>query len=356
MRVAVVPGDDSGCGRYRLIMPASVVSQIRPKWEVEIYRPGSVQVSVDPDGKLRHVRGLDPEGLDLLIMQRVGSLGPLLFTDWARERGIATLVDADDAMWCIDPDNFSYKAWNSKQNHWSRMDAAADRADLMTVTTKGLADRYGKHGRCEIIPNTIPAEVLEWENMRHGWDNSTVAVGWAGTTGTHPHDLQVVGDAVQRALAVTGAVARVVSDAKGAARAWGLSHIEEIPPQPFGLPYFTALSSVDIGLVPLTPGKFNHCKSSLKALEYSAMGVPVIASPTPANQELQKSGVPILLASTPEDWYGHLLHLISSTADRELLGAQAREVVREKWTTEDHAERWAAAWERAVARRRALLR
>ena len=352
MRVAVIPGDETGCGTYRMILPADAVMKARPDWQVDLYKPGSIEIGSDKDGKLIGLKGLnEADKLDILVMQRVGNRASVAFTHWARQKGIATVVDADDAMWCIDKDNRAHKQWNSKALNWRYMDSAAQDADLVTVTTEHLARRYGKHGRVEIIPNYVPSEVFNYEKPT-GHDETVVSVGWTGFVATHPHDLKVVGDAVYRALADTGAVARVVGDAGGVGREWGLDEeiVQGIAPQPLGPLYFGALSTIDIGLVPLADTPFNKGKSWLKALEFSAMGIPVIATPTPNNILLSRQ-VPIMLARTPDEWYEHLRWLIEHDYQREQRGIEAREAVRANFTLESAGEKWAQAWERAYNRR-----
>jgi glycosyltransferase involved in cell wall biosynthesis len=111
---------------------------------------------------------------------------------------------------------------------------------------------------------------------------------------------------------------------------------------------------MDVAIVPLEDSNFNRGKSSLKALEFSAMGVPVVATPTPANRLLAKD-LPIILASTPDEWAHHVTRLLNDPTERAERSALAREVVREKWTVEGNAELWANAWERAIRRRARMV-
>lgn len=359
MRVAVLPADTSGCGMYRLCWPATFIQQVRPDWHITVHQPNSVHIATGPDGGATAVKGLpDPRTLDLIVIQRVGRQGPLAFLHWAQRQGVAVVVDADDAMWCIDRDNMAWKAWNSDGNHngmhWRWADKAAEAADLTTVTTDALARRYGKHGRVEVLPNRIHPEVLDCSSIRDQWDD-TPAVGWSGFVRTHPKDLDVVGDAVRRALAETGAVCRVIADGPGAERAWGLPEgsVEQLGPYQLGPEFFAAMTAIDIGLVPLDGTLFNRAKSSLKALEFSAMGVPVIATPTPANRHLGRD-IPMLYASTPGEWYEQIMRLLRDPAERLERGQAARNAVLEGWTFDSWAETWAQSWERAVARRNRL--
>lgn len=343
-------------GLYRIIAPASIAGANHPDWQVEIYRPGAVKMSMNPSGSLRAIQGLrEPESIDVLLVQRTSNTGSLQFLQWMQGHGCAVVVDADDALWAIDRDNKAWKAWQQPDHHWSYMDRAAEIADLVTVTTPALARRYGKHGRVEVIPNRVPAAATTLLSVRDQFPPA-LTIGWAGFTSTHPHDLPVVGDAVRRVLTEhPEVVVRIVGDGKGVAKAWGLD-----PAQVFAtgaVPidrYLSALSCIDIALVPLADTPFNRAKSALKAAEFSAAGVPVIASPTPAHKAHQQDGYPLLIADTPADWYRHLSRLVENPQVARERGEAARTQAR-RHTMEDHAREWVAAWQRAAQRRTRLV-
>lgn len=351
-RVVMLPSDQTACGFYRMMAPASAVRSVRPDWNVEVYDPTKVQLGVGPDGMLWQLQGFDPNDVDLFIMQRVATRAQAELLRFMQDKGTATIMDSDDAMWCIDPDNSAWKAWNHgapAQWHW--LDVASSTVDLTTCTTAALERRYGEHGRAEVLPNCVPADVAEIESTRAALD-PTPTIGWSGFTATHPGDLKVVEDAVAAAQQDSGCIVRVIGDAEGASRDWGCP-VEKVNPTPIGVPYFTALTTLDIGLAPLRDTPFNRGKSYLKALEYASLGLVVVASPTPANRELQKT-VPILLARTRDEWYDAIMTLVHDADMRQELGAVGREQVQKLHTYEANAERWARAWERAMKRRRAM--
>lgn len=344
LRVVVLPADESACGYYRMRLPAGAVREIRPEWGVEVYRPSDVKLGTGADGSLWGVQGLpEPDKMDLLVMQRVATRAQVEFIRWAQTKGTAVVVDSDDAMWKIHPDNVAWKSWNEGPHHWRWLDEAARFADLSTVTTPALAKRYGP--RVEVLPNCVPGDV---DSVRSELDQ-TVTIGWAGFTSTHPGDLTVVGDAVRRVQEETGCIVRVIGDAEGASRDWGCP-VEKVNPTPIGSPYYTALTTLDVGLVPLQDSPFNRAKSYLKALEFSANGVVVVASPTPANRDLAKT-VPIELASTPEDWYEAIFRAVVKAEWRTDRAREAKEKSLQRHTYSVKAELWVQAWERALNRR-----
>ena len=104
-----------------------------------------------------------------------------------------------------------------------------------------------------------------------------MAVGWSGSTNTHPGDLEATGGAVGR---VTKGF-HVIGTGVGVADALGLarrpSATNWVPL--FRYPEF--LAQLDVGIVPLRACAFNRAKSWLKGLEMVACGVAFVASATP---------------------------------------------------------------------------
>ena len=346
----IVPADRGGCGYYRLIWPGQAVSPARKDWEISIVPPESVQVGFQ-DGKFLGVRGFPDPLPDLLVMQRVGTPGQIEVLRWAQRQGVATVVDFDDAMWCIDKGNAAWASWNRANafnQDWRICDEAAKVADLVTVTTEGLARRYARHGRVEVIPNCVPYAATE---IPGHVANEDFTAGWVGFTKTHPGDCTVSAPAAQAVLAQGGAL-RVVADAAGAAEEWGVDPalVDSVPPQKLGPNYYKAVSALDLMLVGLRDTPFNRSKSTLKVLEAGALGVPSIAPDNPPHRALAKTGFPVLLASTPGDWADLAKGVMGM--DRGQTRTEVRSAVQAAHTIEGNAERWAQAWERALKRGR----
>ena len=58
--------------------------------------------------------------------------------------------------------------------------------------------------------------------------------------------------------------------------------------------YTSSVAELGVGLVPLLDSAFNRAKSWLKGLEYAALGVPFVASPTPEYVKLAGLGAGLL--------------------------------------------------------------
>ena len=106
--------------------------------------------------------------------------------------------------------------------------------------------------------------------------------------------------------------------------------------------YPLRMAEIDVGVVPLEPTAFNHAKSWLKGLEFAALGVPFVASPTDPYQDLCHSFGLGILADGRKDWTRKLRIVVQ---ERQQLGDDARNTVDiNDLTIERRYESWLNAW------------
>ena len=288
----------------------------------------------------------------MVVLQRPLTRNRVELIDALQAEGIAVVVEIDDDFHAIHPQNPAWRGTNplrdpDRNRDWLKK--ACARADLVTVSTPALASRYGSHGRCVILPNYVPRAYTELEpaaptrrwNDAHSFEDSpgltTYPVGWSGSTITHPTDLEVLGDSIQR----LGHGFHVVGTGVGVQDRLGVEptftgwvELEN---------YASALQSIEIGLVPLALLPFNEAKSWLKGLEYAAVGVPFVASPTSPYQQLAERGIG-WLAETPDQWVELVGELLADETHRTALARAWRQEIRDNYTIEDHASHWWDAW------------
>jgi len=84
------------------------------------------------------------------------------------------------------------------------------------------------------------------------------------------------------------------------------------------------LQEFDIGLMPLRDDVFAASKCALKAIQYMACGIPVVASPVGVSAEVVGDGECGYLASSPSEWYERLSALLSDPDLRQRMGAAGR--------------------------------
>jgi glycosyltransferase involved in cell wall biosynthesis len=84
------------------------------------------------------------------------------------------------------------------------------------------------------------------------------------------------------------------------------------------------LHAFDIGLMPLRDDAFAAGKCALKAIQYMACGIPVVASPVGVNAEVVRDGVCGYLAGSPVEWYERLAALLRDPELRQRMGEAGR--------------------------------
>lgn len=348
-KVLALAGDvDQGCGFYRIREPARVATEYGIDITVDVH--ADVTGTIDEDGVMT-IEECNIDA-DLIIFQR-----PLLraFYDlmiYVQQQGIACIVEIDDDLKAVHPNNIAYRAMHPKYNktsNWGNLVKMCYQADLVTTSTQSLADRYAEHGRFAVLRNMIPEVELERPKIVHA---AVPRIGWSGTLQTHPEDLDAIGIHMNAILASNGIKDRnfyVVGDGQGVKEKFMLPSDSEVVATGW-VPrddYTTTLNQhMDIGVVPLKIDTFNKGKSALKSMEMASQGIPSVCSPTPENiwlSEYTKNP----LADRGKHWQKYVKRL---ALDPDFLlerSAFVREAVR-PLTYENHVEDWVEAWSEAI--------
>lgn len=342
MKVVIYPSDEGACCAYRLRYPVEALSNdVEASFSMEI---PALQYPVP--GRPPRVVPL-PVDADVIVWGRPKPLlGTLEVMEAYARQGVAQVVDIDDDFTALHADHPARQTgWD-----WRLLRRACALADLVTVSTPALAERFGAHGRVVVLPNCVPGAMLALSHGRQS--DSPGVVGWAGITETHCGDLAVTHGGVQGALERTGWRFRVIGPKSDVCRQLSLT----VEPETTGWltldAYQDALGSLDIGIVPLADTAFNHSKSFLKGIEMAARGVPFIASPVPSYRQLANEGIGLLSPSRGRSWRSNLLRLMDDENLRNELSLSGREAVRAYHVYESESWRWAEAWQAAIDNRR----
>jgi len=103
------------------------------------------------------------------------------------------------------------------------------------------------------------------------------------------------------------------------------------------LPYL--LADVDIGLSPLPMSVWTVGKCAMKALEYMAMEIPVVASAVGEHNYIIHDGRTGLIAHSSTEWVEKIEMLVRDSSLRRSLGHRGRQVVEESFSLEAVGER-----------------
>lgn len=107
---------------------------------------------------------------------------------------------------------------------------------------------------------------------------------------------------------------------------YGLEHWVPISETP------RLISDFDIGVMPLLDEPFAKGKCAMKALEYMAMGIPVVVSAVGENNYAVKHNENGYLASNIDDWYKYLSMLIENKNLRKQVGIKGLKTVDESYS------------------------
>lgn len=265
------------------------------------------------------------------------------------------VYDIDDDLLNVDPAN--QVAYNYCRQPVVRANLIDNivRADLVTVTTPQLADQVAAlNPHVVVIPNYIPRWLLRLPAIPP--PTGRVTVGWAGTP-SHVGDFDDVAGQLTRFLrrnphveyhSVGRPPHRTTADL--ADPLYGLFPVlRTLPPDQVrttpwrvALPDYYAALDFHVGIAPLRPTLFNRSKSHVKALEFAARGIPVIATNHGPYADFVRHGTTGLLVDRPHEWIHHLRALTSDESMRTEMAAHAYAYAATQ-TIEDHATEWEKA-------------
>lgn len=346
MKVYVLPADAHGCGHYRLVWPADVLR--KQGFDVVVMPPNEKSgflAKVEARGGKQILKDVQiPEDADVIVLQRPAHPLQPQMVEMLRRNRIAVVVDMDDDMSSIDPGNIAYAVYKhgspSGLSHRYVLESCKA-ATLVTTSTVNLQKVYAKHGRGVVIDNYVPEAYLNFGGNQTGY------FGWAGTTKSHPNDLQVTGVAV-RGLQEEGYRFRVVGGQSTVKQALRLQEAPEVTGSvPLHRWALAIGENLDVGMAPLAATHFNTSKSRLKPIEYMAVGVPWVGSPREEYRRLNRESGCGLLADTPKEWYRCLKLLMDDPNLRAEQAEKGRAYMQDQ-TYQANAWRWMEAWTKAL--------
>lgn len=249
------------------------------------------------------------------------------------------VLDVDDWVWA--PDWAPMRAgWTS--DHVDRLFRNVEVAHVVTTPSEVIADYLARYNRnVHVVPNTVPAYTL---TLERGSDRPTLG---QQTSLSHQRDWT---SSVQRHIArflntfptwhlnLYGDIGNDDPDAFG-------GRLHHMPWQSDERAYYTALAVCDAGIGPLRDTPFNRAKSSLRAVEYAALGIIAILPDLPPYRGWVIDGITGILIKPHQTLYGALCALAGAEQDtRDAMSAAARKRAA-AWTTEAAIRKWVTAWE-----------
>jgi len=108
------------------------------------------------------------------------------------------------------------------------------------------------------------------------------------------------------------------------------------------------LQRMEIGLYPIPANEWSLGKSSLKALTYMAIAIPVIATAYGTNFRIMQDGEQGFLAKNEEEWVNRLIQLIDDAELRRRMGEAGRKTVEEHFSVTANIPKYRKAFNSVV--------
>ncbi|MBO8240546.1 glycosyltransferase family 4 protein [Prochlorococcus marinus XMU1412] len=251
----------------------------------------------------------------IYIHLNVCPLGPPILEWLYLKIAKKTIYDIDDMVFQLN---------TSKQNNISRFFKSRSRFFLLmkesdfcitcTPTLDSIAKKYNKNTKD--ISSTINTE--KYLPINKYSNESKLIIGWTGSHSTVPY-LHLLDEVLIKLsqkynfkLLVMGATNFKIKGVNIETVPWE-SSIE-----------IKTLQRIDIGLYPLPDNEWIKGKSGLKALQYMALGLPVVASNLGCNNRVIENNLSGILVNNDIEWFEALSNLIQDASLRKFLGQNAR--------------------------------
>lgn len=265
----------------------------------------------------------------------------------ARKYGRKIVLDVDDALWNILPDNQSaYEAWKPGSENIRVFNAICNEVDYITVTNRYLKNvvlnnTTKQANEVFIFPNYIDLDL--YSHRSEFKDNGKIQLTHFGS-GTHFISLEEKEfvDGIDRVLKeypfvtfkTVGAHKSVFKHKWGQRydHAFGSVDIYEWVKDKFP----TFMDETDIMVVPLTDNIYNRAKSSIKFIESASAKKPGVWQNIRQYQEVIKDGENGFLAKTAKEWHESIKALIDDAYFRRKAGEAAFKTMEDNWQMKDH--------------------
>jgi glycosyltransferase involved in cell wall biosynthesis len=274
-------------------------------------------------------------GCDVVHIYREHDKATIELARTLRAEGTAVVWDVDDHLGAV-PENTPGRLARGaleEQRMLSGIRAMASTVHLVTTTSEPLADLYRSYGADEvrIVPNFVPDAFLQERPRPH----AGLVIGWIASA-EHYHDM--------RALRLSETLAALL-DAHPQLRVASIGVRFDLPGDRYDhrvmVQYHRLheyIAGFDIGLAPLDDIPFNRARSDVKVKEYSAVGIPWLASPVgPYVGHGEKQGGRLVPA---DGWYAAIDRLVVKERERRKLAKRAA-----SWGREQIVSRNLDAWE-----------
>lgn len=236
------------------------------------------------------------------------------------------VMDVDDAI-------FIYRGGRTAKR-------LAELSDMIICGNHFLAKWFGQwNSNIAVIPTAVDTQRFR-PNPNARACSGRLLIGWMGSSGNFRY-LYMIEETLEKVIAqFPHLYFRVIADKKPIFRGLLMKRTEWVRWSPET--EVLGLQDLTIGIMPLANTIWEQGKCSYKMLLYMACAIPVVVSPVGMNAEVLSLGNFGFAASTEEEWFNALTHLLRlNEKERERMGNIGREVVEKYFSVKVIAPRLA---------------
>lgn len=269
---------------------------------------------------------------------------------WARQNRKKVFYEIDDLLYGL-PEEHPEKAYFRGCEDLIKQAIAS--ADAVVATTHPLMEKNRElNPNSWLLPNYLDDNIWPLARPDGQKANSRIVLGYmAGISQSHIPDLDKIMDLLLRLL-------EEYPD-KLCLNFWGgvgddrkqdpaiVYHKVRFTNYKEFAAYFST-QKVDVFVAPLVENVFNSCKSAIKFLEYSSLGVPGVYSAIKPYQHVINQGQNGFLASGLQEWEEYIRLLIRDDSLRQSMGDAALASVKSQHLMSRHAVEWKALYSHLI--------
>jgi glycosyltransferase involved in cell wall biosynthesis len=338
----------TACGSYRCYVPALTLSATGR------YRSRLVNIAASPGPTPRQLDLL--RASDVVVLQRSVTPAGEAWADACDRLGVRLVYEIDDDLPNLPPHHPFFDKLGAAPAR-RRLARFVGQAVHVIASTPPLA--HSLRRTFELVPErvSIAPNHLHPFVWGHATDapsatpvarDATVTIGWQGTP-THDGDFVDLVPALRRLVAVDSRVRIGVLGDVPTPLANQIP-VDRVVVQPAVVfqQYPAALRAArfDIGLAPLVDTAFNAAKSNIKWLEYSACGIPTVASPVEPYASSIADRATGMLATSADEWFIALLELVRDPDRRRTIGLGAHADAWTRWSAAARGPAWTEIFDR----------
>jgi len=325
--------DRSGCGYWRMTVPSRYMNQ--DALYIDIAESELVYEFL--------------EEYDILVVQRLCNWREYYTIERLKRSGKRIVYDIDDDIFDLPDDNPAARYIRADQ--YKAAAGTMRLCDVVTTTTEILKTRLKCPDKTLVIPNAIDLND-GYPAKFQGSDDNFKRILWMGS-GTHDRDWMECVGAIDRVLQeredvrllIYGNMPTIIKrHLADPLKVWWKGRIEFMDfKEVETYVEMTKETKAECGVAPLAGTNFNAAKSNIKWLEYTAAGVPTIASNVSPFMEDIVSGQNGILVDSEDEWYEQIIALLDNPDKCSQLVEGAVKTVNERFDIKQVVHDWEEA-------------